>query len=437
MLSEKENQALTQVGPGTPMGELMRRYWHPIGASKELEDNPFRTKEVRVLGEDLVLFRDRQGKLGLIDRYCSHRRVNLAIGVVEEDGIRCQYHGWKFNAEGQCIEQPFEDTMHPEAAFRGKCGIAGYPIKELAGLVWAYLGPTPVPELPSWEPLTWGNAVRDIAISVLPCNWLQCQENSLDPVHTEWLHGYFGSYVNSIKGDSGGRVGGRFGKPHKRIAFDTFDYGIIKRRLVEGGSLDDEDWTMGHPIMFPHILLTGNQFVYTMQWRVPMDDTHTYHVSQYIFPIAPGQEGPMQETVPYREVPLREENGNWVLDHLFNQDYMAWFTQKPIAERHREKLGESDRGIILFRHLLQEQMERVREGEDPMGVIRDANIARCVNVPRERVKHGIMHRPVYHPLEAGVSEHADIIEQALATWDAIPEHKGELVGASASALLGT
>ncbi len=114
MLSKEDNVTLTQVGPGTPGGNLMRMYWQPVAAAKELDDSPFRTKEVRVLGEDLVLFRDRQGKLGLIERFCSHRRVNLAIGVVEDDGLRCQYHGWKFNAQGQCIEQPFEDTMHPE-----------------------------------------------------------------------------------------------------------------------------------------------------------------------------------------------------------------------------------------------------------------------------------------------------------------------------------
>src|SRR5215216_5909450 len=161
MLSKEDNVTLTQVGPGTPGGNLMRMYWQPVAAAKELDDSPFRTKEVRVLGEDLVLFRDRQGKLGLIERFCSHRRVNLAIGVVEDDGLRCQYHGWKFNAEGQCIEQPFEDTMHPEAAFRSKCNITGYPVREMAGLVFAYMGPTPVPEFPMWEPYAWNNVVRD------------------------------------------------------------------------------------------------------------------------------------------------------------------------------------------------------------------------------------------------------------------------------------
>jgi len=107
MLTVEENARLTQVGPGTPMGELMRRYWHPVAAGAELLDNPFRTKAVRLLGEDLVLFRDRSGQLGLIDRLCAHRLADLTYGVVEDDGLRCQYHGWKYDGAGRCTEQPF------------------------------------------------------------------------------------------------------------------------------------------------------------------------------------------------------------------------------------------------------------------------------------------------------------------------------------------
>ncbi len=117
MLSAEENQLLVQTGPGTPMGHLMRRYWQPIGAVAEVDDSPFRTKEVTVLGEELVLYRDRSGRLGLIESRCSHRRVNLAYGVVEEDGIRGQYHGWTFNETGACIEQPFEETVRPDGRF--------------------------------------------------------------------------------------------------------------------------------------------------------------------------------------------------------------------------------------------------------------------------------------------------------------------------------
>src|SRR3954471_21446833 len=195
MLSKEENERLTQAGPGTPMGELLRRYWHPVCAVDELDRSIFRTKELKVLGEELVLYRDRSGTLGLLDRFCAHRRASLAYGVVEAEGIRCQYHGWKFDETGRVLEQPFEDTMHPEAKFREKCGIQAYKAQERGGLIFAYLGPDPAPLLPNWSPLVWENAVRDIAITELPCNWLQCQENSLDPVHVEWLHSYFGRWM--------------------------------------------------------------------------------------------------------------------------------------------------------------------------------------------------------------------------------------------------
>ena len=190
MLSVENNELLTRVGPGTPMGTLMRYYWQPVCAMDELLRSPFRAKEVKVLGEELVVYRDRRGHLGVVDKYCTHRRASLAYGVVENDGIRCQYHGWKFDASGRCVEQPFEDTTHPEDNFRDKCGIRAYRAEELGGLIFVHMGPAPVPLLPRWGPLVWDNTVRDIAITHLPCSWLQCQENSLDTTHVEHLHGY-------------------------------------------------------------------------------------------------------------------------------------------------------------------------------------------------------------------------------------------------------
>ena len=195
MLSVAENELLTRTDAGTPMGELMRRYWQPIAAAAELDDNPFRTKEVTIMGEELVLYRDRSGNLGLLDRYCTHRRASLAYGIAERDGLRCQYHGWKFDSDGHVIDQAFEDTMHPDMRFRDKCSITAYKVEERAGLVFAYMGPEPAPLLPNWAPLVWDNAVRDIAITELNCNWLQCQENSLDPVHVEWLHGHYTDFT--------------------------------------------------------------------------------------------------------------------------------------------------------------------------------------------------------------------------------------------------
>jgi len=404
------------------MGELMRRYWHPIAASEELAQNPFRTKEVRILGEDLVLYRDRRGTLGLVDRACPHRRVNMAYGVVEEDGLRCQYHGWKFDETGRCTEQPFEDTVRPEGRFRDKCAIKAYPAQELAGLIFAYLGPQPAPLLPRWEPLVWENVVRDIAISELPCNWLQCQENSLDPVHVEWLHRYYGDYVRKIQDGANPTFGISESlatvQSHEKIGFDVFEHGIIKRRVLKGFTEEDEDWRVGHPVLFPNILLVGNQFSATLQFRVPADDTHTFHVSLYTFRAAPGTQVPEQDSVPCRMVPLFDEEGKWIVDILFNQDYMAWATQGAVTERHLEKLGESDKGIILFRRQLKQQIEVLRKGGDPMNVFRDPARNGCITLPLEQVKFHVTRRPEgYRPAEAGYSSAAREIEGVQATWD--------------------
>ena len=152
-----------------------------------------------------------------------------------------------------------------------------------------------------WEPLAWDNVVRDICITELPCSWLQCQENSVDPVHSEWLHGHFGSFVRTLEHYDGladkstrTRMHNSSGVLHLKtlkIGFDVFEHGIVKRRIVEGMTEEDESWAVGHPIMFPNILLVGNQFSCTLQFRVPIDESRTFHVSLYTFRAAPGAEG--------------------------------------------------------------------------------------------------------------------------------------------------
>ena len=416
MLTVKANQELTQVGPGTPMGELMRRYWHPIAGAAELDDRP--TKPVRLLGEDLVLYKDRSGTLGLIERFCPHRRVDLSYGIPEEHGLRCMYHGWMMDETGQCIEQPFEETVHPDGRFKEKVKIAGYPVEVAGGLVFAYMGPQPVPFLPLWEPLAWDNAVRDIAIAHLPCNWLQCQENSLDPVHVEWSHSYWGQYVQQGPGFKGALLDL---PTHQKIGFDLFEHGVVKRRVFKGYTEEDDDWKHGHPVFVPNILLVGSEVSVTMQFRVPIDDQNTLHVSLYTWRGAPGQPVPKQESVPYREVPLLDENGHWIVDVVFNQDYTTWVTQGPVAKRNLEHLGESDRGIILYRKLLQEQMGIVADGGDPMNVFRTPPPEGGIVAPLERVKFGMKRAKRYIPGEAGYSRDGDLINQVLRTWEELPD----------------
>ena len=172
-MNEEMNRKLTQVGPGTPMGNLLRRYWMPIAGVSEFDARS--TKPVRLMGEDLVLYKDPSGQFGLVDRRCAHRRADLAYGMVEKSGLRCNYHGWAYDHTGQCIHQPFEDTCMPERNIKAGICIKAYPVQQKGGLLWAYLGPQPAPLLPDWEAFSWENGFTQIVISEVPCNWFQCQ----------------------------------------------------------------------------------------------------------------------------------------------------------------------------------------------------------------------------------------------------------------------
>src|SRR5437899_560195 len=149
MLSEADNVLLTQTSAGTPMGDLLRRYWIPLAAESEFDG--ISIKPVRLMGEDLTLYKDLSGTVGLVDRHCPHRRADLSYGFVEQCGLRCNYHGWLFDQAGRCTEQPWEDVAVPEARFKDKIHVKAYPVETRAGLIWAYLGPQPAPLVPNWE----------------------------------------------------------------------------------------------------------------------------------------------------------------------------------------------------------------------------------------------------------------------------------------------
>jgi 5,5'-dehydrodivanillate O-demethylase len=177
MLTQDENELLTRVGPGSPAGQLLRRYWHVVAAASELSDEKPK-KRVRVLGEDLVLYRDHKSAYGLVGEHCSHRGASLYYGFVEEDGIRCAYHGWKYDPCGKCIEQPFEN---PAAGFKDKIQHPAYPVVKLGGLLFAYMGPPEKkPTLPKWDILVRQDGMKKIDVEILRCNWLQAMENSVD-----------------------------------------------------------------------------------------------------------------------------------------------------------------------------------------------------------------------------------------------------------------
>lgn len=379
MLSEERNRIVTQTGRGTPMGELLRRYWYPVAFTSDLEDFP--VKRTRLLGEDLVVFRLEDGTYGLLEELCPHRRASLAYGVVEPEGVRCGYHGWLFSPEGRCLEQPAEPA---DSTFKDRITTGAYPCRELGGLVWAYLGPLPAPELPDYGIFGWDEVWRDVGWAMLPVNFFQIMENAVDPTHVEWLHGRYANFIRERKGLPSALT---FTRRHARISFDVFEHGIIKRRLYEGQSEDADDWKIGHPLVFPYMMFVGGGAHRQMQIRVPIDDTTTWFIL-YSTHRPAGVKLPKQERFPHYEIPWIDEKGNHIVDYVEGQDIMAWVTQGARPDRTQEHLGKGDTGVILLRKVLFENIETVARGEDPLGVIRDPSAARGMDLPIERDKFG-------------------------------------------------
>jgi len=374
LLSAAQNERLTQTGPGTPMGELLRRYWHALAGSSELnEENP--TKEVRLLSEDLVLFRSAAGQVGLVEPSCAHRKANLSYGVPEPEGIRCAYHGWLYDVNGNCVDQPSEPAG---SRFKDKVHIKSYPVQELGGIIFAYLGPAPAPVLPRWDMLVWEGVERHIISMDLPCNWLQCMDNSLDPVHFEWLHNYWGSYVLGMEKPPKERQEWKErmqsenarGRHQVKVGFERFEYGIIKRRLLEGDTEDNEWWRIGHPVLFPNILRVGQGRNFGFQMRIPIDDTHTHHFVYRVRVPNPGEALPEQTEIPVNFENVYKENGRVRADWVLGQDQAAWIIQGPVTDRTEEHLGATDVGIILYRKVLNENLQIVEDGGDPINVHR-------------------------------------------------------------------
>jgi 5,5'-dehydrodivanillate O-demethylase len=349
------------------MGDLLRRYWQPVAGAAEFDKAPI--KPIRLFGEDLVLYKDLGGRYGLVDRHCRHRRADLSYGWVESCGLRCNYHGWLYAEDGRCLEQPYEDTAHPEARLKDQVRLKAYPVRELAGLLWAYLGPAPAPELPVWSAFTWTNGFVEVVLSEVPCNWLQAQENSCDPVHFEWMHDNWNLRRAGASGP--------YAPKHLRVDFDEFEFGLLYKRIREGQSEADPLWTMGRVCLWPNGFYLGEHF----EWRVPIDDENTLSVAWFFTRVPKGHEPYVQNRIPTWHSPLRDRHGNWIMSHTMNQDFAAWVGQGAIADRTREYLGNGDRGIAMLRRLLQADLAAVAAGRDPKGIIRDPERAKLVELP--------------------------------------------------------
>ncbi|CAA2105661.1 aromatic ring-hydroxylating dioxygenase subunit alpha [Variovorax paradoxus] len=353
---------LTEVGAGTPMGELLRRYWHPIGLAGDATDTP---RQVRVLGEDLILFRDKTGRPGLVHWRCAHRGASLYYGRVEEEGIRCCYHGWMFDVQGHCVDQPCEPDGG--ARSRGRVRQPWYPVQEQYGLIWAYLGPAEKkPVLPRYDCLETldegetleadGNSIGGGGPQVIPCNWLQHYENVADPFHVPVLHGSFsGTQFVALMGQM------------PDVTFESTETGVMItsiRKLEDGGTFR----RVAGPVLptlrvVPNPRVAAYGRVESIGWVLPIDD-HSFRIYTVGRVKTPGDLARVRSRLNGK---LWEELSE--AEHrAFPGDYEAQVSQGAITAHSEEHLASSDRGIVMLRRLLQRQLDAVREGRDPAGV---------------------------------------------------------------------
>jgi 5,5'-dehydrodivanillate O-demethylase oxygenase subunit len=259
--------------------------------------------------------------------------------------------------------------------------LASYSVHSLGGLIFAYLGPQPAPLLPRWDLLIEENVWREVGYAVTACNWLQTVENILDPVHVEWLHGVFRNYAAERTGKIDNR---RKRIRHLKVAFDLAEYGIIKRRILEGETEEADDWKIGHWLVFPSTQKGPDM----LRFRVPVDDEQT---AQWYFSVHPLGEGETQtdDEVPLYDMPspTLDRHGQPQFQYLDNevdpQDNAIFASQQRLVDRTREMLGESDHGIVAYRHLLEKQVQLIAAGKDPMNVFRHADENVCLNLPTE------------------------------------------------------
>ena len=358
------NKLLTEVGAGTPCGEMFRRYWHPVAASAELTS--VRPQELRLLGEDLVLFRDGSGKPGLLYSRCMHRGTSLCYGKIEQNGIRCCYHGWKYDTEGRCLEQPLEP---PGKVI--KVRQPWYPVEERYGLVFAYMGPPDKkPALPRYDILediqpgqfydtafgSWGTT-DDHSLPVVPFSWVNLSDNFCDPLHVYVLHSTF----------SGAQFDVEMAQIPK-LEFIPTETGLLHSsvRTLEDGSIFERvvEWITPNVIAVPPVRPLKEGPALGVSWVVPVDDTHMFQVL-----VAKASNGkriyfprPNNNTrVAWGEMNDRERRDN-------PNDVEAPMGQGPVSLHSEEHLSMSDRGLVMQRRAITKAIQDVQGGSTPVNV---------------------------------------------------------------------
>jgi phenylpropionate dioxygenase-like ring-hydroxylating dioxygenase large terminal subunit len=403
MLSPEQNDTMTRIGPGTPAGALMRRYWQPAALVDELAGNR-PVKPVRLLGENLVAFRDDKGRHGLIERACPHRGTDLAYGRLEDGGLRCAFHGWLFDVTGQCLETPAEpEGSRLCANIRQKA----YPVVEKSGILFAYLGPGEPPEFPRFDcfvaPATHTFAFKGL----IDCNWLQSLEVGIDPAHTSFLHRFFndedptkgyGKLFRDKSIDSDMPMT-RIMRDHPRpqIEVEPTDFGM---RILTLRRLGEHMHVRVTNLVFPHAFVIPMSSEMTItQWHVPVDDTRHYWYAIFTSFGAPVDKDEMRrQRLTLYELPDYAPRKNKTNDYGFDpheqqhetftgmgadinvHDQWACESMGAIQDRTREHLGQSDKAISAYRRLLRGAIEEAGIGGRPPMVL-DAAAAAAITGP--------------------------------------------------------
>ena len=390
MLSKEENDLLCRVEGDAPMGRLMRRHWTPVCLLEEVGESDGTPVKARVFGEDLVVFRDSDGRVGVMDEYCPHRRASLVYGRNEEGGLRCLYHGWKMDVEGNVLEMASEPAASGMAT---KVKHKAYPVKEWGSVVWAYMGPQEhVPEFrpPAWAPTA--EARVSIAKVLLPCNWAQILEGAIDSAHSSSLHSsdMVPARVDGAKATDKTWLRPSTDKAPRMQVQRTpygFRYAALRRPINNAAT---HDYVRSTVFVAPATaLIPPNNLYNVANINVPMDDTNT----AFYF-IAWGHPAQTPETDTWRKFlrqtvgidldetyrPLRtRENKFWQdrqamkagnftgITGFPNQDVAMWLTMGPIADRTHDRLGASDLAIVEFRRQMLDAVRAFEQGEPAIG----------------------------------------------------------------------
>jgi phenylpropionate dioxygenase-like ring-hydroxylating dioxygenase large terminal subunit len=404
MMSQEQNDFITRVGPKTPAGKLMRMYWQPVALADEFRHGR-PVKPVRVLGENLVAFRDVHGQYGLIDRDCPHRGADLAFGRLEQRGLRCAFHGWLFGRDGQCLETPAEPAG---SRLCENLRQRAFPVIEKGGILWAFLGENEPPAFPDLDCFIAPDAYIFAFKGYIECNWLQALEVGIDPAHASFLHRFFededqaGAYGRQFRGVSANSdlpmtaILRDYDRPV--INVERTDYGL---RLTTLRRIDDKETHVRVTNqLFPHaFVIPLSQDMTISQWHVPVDDTLCYWYAIFTSFTDPVDKERMRsqrlELYALPDYKPRRNRGNdWGFDpqeqatttytgmgnDVNVHDQWAVESMGRIQDRTREHLATSDKAIVQYRRILKEEIEKVASGLKPL-LFLDPAAARAMRGP--------------------------------------------------------